>query len=141
MLAHRRGGYEKDKVIQAERETLQGRWKLISFEAEGKEHPIPNDVFVTIDRDKFITELPKGLEGPEVTFSIDPTQKPKAIDFIVKGSAGKDVAMKDIYKLEKDTLTICTTASVGKPVANTERPKEFKTRDGHSIRVYKRVKK
>jgi uncharacterized protein (TIGR03067 family) len=130
---------EKGKVINQEMEKLQGKWKQVSVEINGKEFPVPTNkgVIVTIDGDRWRVDGPDGKS--ESTFSIDPTQNPKAIDriFKSKGEKDNDTVRKCIYKLDKDTLSICRT----KPSDTKERPKEFKTADGEAIFVYKRMEK
>jgi uncharacterized protein (TIGR03067 family) len=126
----------KEKAIQQERERLQGKWKLTSVERDGKARPLGFDFFVVIKNDKWTTEK-KETDVP--TFQIDPTQNPKTIDITMtglKGDGGKDLVEKGIYKLDKDTLTICISEPIGEP-----RPKEFKSTEGHVIRVYKRAEK
>jgi uncharacterized protein (TIGR03067 family) len=77
--------------------------------------------------------------------AVDPTKKPKEIDYVqidgdgdvVTGDDGKPAVEKAIYKLEGDTFTDCFGAAGEK-----ERPKEFKSakENGWTL-VYKRVKK
>jgi uncharacterized protein (TIGR03067 family) len=101
------------------------------------------EVVVTIDGDKWTTV--NRVKTTESTFRIDPTQKPKTLDSIRKATAEveKDVVDKCIYKLDGDTLTVCSgrTPQIGVPFdGKAERPKEFKTVGGGVIVVYKRVK-
>jgi uncharacterized protein (TIGR03067 family) len=137
----------KEKAVKAELEKLKGKWKQFSIETGGKERVLPAipeaEVIVTIDGDKWKTvNIAKTTES---TFRIDPTQTPKSMDCIRKGAAGaeKDVVDKCIYKLDGDTLTICSGhgSRIGVAVDGTaERPKEFKTVGGGQIVVFKRVK-
>jgi uncharacterized protein (TIGR03067 family) len=132
----------KDKAIQQELEKLKGKWKQVSVEMNGQEKPVPTQapaVVVTIDGDKWTSEGPVGKKDSK--FAIDPTQKPKAFDRIhkAKDGKGKDDVDKCIYKLEKDTLTICTARAGLLSPSSDERPKEFKTAEGGTIFVYKRV--
>lgn len=117
-----------EKAIKLEREKLQGRWKLTSIERNGKKGALGFDFFVVIKGDKWTSE---NQEAHEPKFQIDPTQNPKTIDI-----AFKDLGVeKGIYKLDKDTLTICIIDGFG------NRPREFKSTDGHAIRVYQRTEK
>jgi uncharacterized protein (TIGR03067 family) len=140
-------GDAKEKEVKAELEKLKGKWKQVSVETDGKERVLPAtaaaEVVVTIDGDKWKTV--NRVKATESTFSIDPTQTPKSMDRIHKGMAGaeKDVVDKCIYKLDGNTLTVCSgrTPRIGVPLDGTaERPKEFKTVGGGVIVVYKRVK-
>lgn len=137
----------KEKAVKAELEKLRGKWKQVSSEVGGKERAVPDELasktIVTIDGTKWTVEGPEGKK--EVTFSIDPTQNPKTWDRIRKGKddAGKGVVDQCIYKLDGDTLTICSgyTPRPGQQADGTaERPKEFKTTGGGSVVVFKRVK-
>lgn len=139
------GDDAKEKAVKAELEKLRGRWKQVSVEIDGKERAVPAaaEVVVTIDGERWKTVAPREL--PEVTFAIDPTRDPKTFDRIRKGKgdAGKDVVDRCIYRLDGDTLTICSGYTPGGEKAaygTAERPKEFKTAGGGVIFVYKRVK-
>ena len=140
------GDEEKESAVRQEREKLRGKWRQVSVETDGKEMPFPADVLVviTIDGDKWTTKSPRGES--ESTVSIDPTQNPKALDHVRKGKDGKskDFVDKSIYKLDKDTLTIChswASRPAGKKDAPGERPKEFSTTERGTIIVYKRLEK
>jgi uncharacterized protein (TIGR03067 family) len=135
----------KETEVKTELEKLKGKWKQVSVESDGKERPVPDtvQVIVTIDGDKWATSNRATTTG--FTFRIDPTQKPKTIDKIHKATAlgQEDVADKCIYKLDGDTLMICSgrTPQIGVPFdGKAERPKDFTTVGGGMIVIYKRVK-
>ena len=120
----------KEKAIKQEREKLQGKWKLTSVARDGKERAAGFDFFVVIKGDKW--------DDNGTTIQIDPSQNPKRIDLnYKKGPDGQAPFEKGIYKLDKDTLTVC----ICEPIGEVERPKEFKSTEGHVIRVYKRTEK
>jgi uncharacterized protein (TIGR03067 family) len=133
---------EKAKAIEQEQKKLKGRWKQVSVETGGQERAVPDQAapIVTIDGDKWISETRKGKV--ESTFVIDPTQSPKAFDWVRKApdEKAKDVVQKCIYELDKDTLTICTARTgFGAERDAPGRPKEFKTTESGTIFRYKRV--
>ena len=135
---------EKDKAIKQEQEKLQGKWRQVSVETNGEVKELPSgvDVILTIDGDKWTTENRIGTV--ESTVKLDPTQNPKTLDRSRKGKVGKadEPGEKCIYKLDKDTLTICVARTgFEKSDASKERPKEFKTTEGGTIFVYKRLEK
>ena len=135
----------KEKEVKAELEKLKGKWKQYSIETDGKERVLPDrvEVIVTIDGEKWKTV--NRVTETESTFRIDPSEKPKTLDHIFKPAVGteKGRVEKCIYKLDGDTLTICSGESPQIGVAHdgkAERPKEFKTVGGGRIVVFKRVK-
>lgn len=133
---------EKNKAVKEELDKLRGQWKLVSHEFEGKEVTRVFDEFVVIDGDNWTFDVPRvSPRGKrEMTGSLDPTQNPKVLDLVSKPKSAKARALTDkcIYKLDRDTLTICSAQS-NKWDDTKKRPKEFKTTEGGSIWVYQRV--
>src|SRR5262249_14472712 len=126
-------GDEKDDAAKKELKKLEGTWVLTAVEWDG-EKPAPQDVIsdarceLTIQGNKYkngqVGEIYKKGEG---FLRIDPSKKPKTIDY------GRTEAFKpgetryEIYELDGDTLK---TTSVQKDTENIkpeDRPKEFKT--------------
>jgi len=90
--------------------------------------------------------LPSGHPGSEVIggqiyfeakFTIDPTKKPKAIDYTMTEDPTKGKTHLRIYELEGDTVKFCF-AMPGK-----DRPTEFTAKEGsqRTLSVWKRAKK
>jgi uncharacterized protein (TIGR03067 family) len=107
---------------QDELEKLQGPWKVVSLEKDGKKQSedAVKTLKITIKEDKFLFK--EGDKESEATLKIDPAKKPKTIDLVVKeGDALK--TLKGIYQLDGDDLTIC---AAGDP--NGERPTKFATK-------------
>jgi uncharacterized protein (TIGR03067 family) len=66
----------------------------------------------------------------------DPAVSPKAVDLAFTHPVdGRTRTAKGIYEIDGDTLKICE-GGTRKP----ERPTEFKTRVGQTLRVYRRAK-
>jgi uncharacterized protein (TIGR03067 family) len=102
-----------------EQEKLQGTWSIVAGEKDGT----PDE---EIKKDKLVVAaekmtIKKGAGGDEeaVTFTLDPTQKPKQLDIDSKG--GKILA---IYELEGDNLKLCFSRP------GSERPTDFSTKAG-----------
>jgi uncharacterized protein (TIGR03067 family) len=99
---------------------LRGKWRVVRVETRGES--VTDDRLAkfkpsfTIDGDRAILKL--GLE-PEraVRVKIDPTQKPKRIDFV----DDKDRVEAGIYLMEAGLLTVCVGG------AGEERPRQFIT--------------
>src|SRR5205823_15047290 len=67
--------------------------------------------------------------------TVDPSKKPKAIDYVLTGGPDKGKTQLGIYEIEDDTLKTCFAAP-GKP-----RPADFTTATGSSrtLSVWKRT--
>lgn len=117
-------------------EKLQGTWKLVSLEKDGKKQPEDaiKNFKVIIKDDKFI--LKDGNTDYEATIKLDTAKKPKTIDLAVK-DGDKAETKKGIYQLDGDDLKLCVA---GAP--DGERPAEFATKPkaGVGLVVLKREK-
>lgn len=111
---------EKVKKPPADRERIQGRWKVVSLEVDGKMEKKDLGTVMTIDGDKLI--LPD-LGDVKLTLRLAPDQNPKEFD-VLDGEG--NVVLRGIYKLDGDTLTACYPGG-----ANLlKRPKEFSGAEG-----------
>lgn len=110
---------------------LQGGWQVVAVEIGGKALPRDRLPFSKLwIRDDTIVHETRG-HGLYVVFRVHPEQEPKAMD-ILANSYHSDlygVPNSAIYKLERDTLTICRSD-------NEERPKEFVSTPGSRILLY-----
>src|SRR5262249_44452747 len=74
-----------------------------------------------------------GKEELKITYTVDASKTPKAIDMAYKSTTGEAVTWRGIYKFEGDTLTLCR--------AIDKRPEEFKAAEkGMALIVWKRAK-
>src|SRR4051794_3619039 len=104
-------------------EALQGTWTMASLEINGEDVSkeqvqaaklvVEGDRYTPVFDDRTISE----------TFTVDPDQSPKAIDFTYTDGPRKGETVKGIYKLEGDRCVMCRAL-----LAEGERPKEFAAR-------------
>lgn len=116
-------------------EQMQGTWKVVKFEREGKLVPEERikDLRAVIEGDKF--SFVDGKKRAETsTLTLDPSTKPASADLQTTGGQAK--ITRAIYKIEKDTMTICFMLD-GKP----ERPKDFAPNKLTSTIILERLKK
>ena len=116
---------------------LQGEWSLVSGVADGQ--PMPEEMRKQMKRvckgDEATT-----LMGAQVflkaKITIDPSKKPRTIDYQMTEGFTKGKTQLGIYELDGDTFKSC----FGSPGA--ERPTDFTSKpgDGRTLTVWKREK-
>src|SRR5262249_19329256 len=116
--------------------SLDGTWKIKSMTVGGKKEGPPGELLEKmrlVFKDKTLTSKGGPNGDMESTFEIDTSKKPAHIT--VQPPKGEQREMKGIYKLDKDTLTICGTDK-------GERPTEFVSKEDTEIglMVLERVK-
>jgi uncharacterized protein (TIGR03067 family) len=122
-------------AAKKDQEKLQGDWVLASGERDGEQ--LPDDLIKSVKRTVTGDKSMVTRDGQAVatgTFTLDPSKKPKAIDFKLEGT---DQPIHGIYDLDGDTFKLCYAAP------GEERPKEFATKagTGHTLAVWKKAKK
>jgi uncharacterized protein (TIGR03067 family) len=122
-------------AAKKDQEKLQGDWVLASGERDGEQ--LPEDLIKSLKRTVTGDKSVVTRDGQAVatgTFTLDPSKKPKAIDFKLEGM---DQPIHGIYDLDGDTFKLCYAAP------GEERPKEFATKagTGHTLAVWKKAKK
>jgi uncharacterized protein (TIGR03067 family) len=129
------GADDKQADAKKDQEKLQGDWTLQSGERDGQQ--FPEDLVKALKRnitgDKYVITR-DGETLAKGTFTLDPAQKPKAIDIKLEGV---DKPVQGIYELEGDTFKLCYAAP------GEARPKEFATKaeTGLTLAVWKKAKK
>lgn len=126
---------------QADKERLQGTWRLAAVEIDKKPidmQSLKDDKGVMIGTlaikgDSYSFRL--GKDRLEITYKLLPDSTPKAIDLTVTEGPQKGKTYRAIYRLEGDTYTVCRHVDPEK-----ERPTEFATRpdSGLMLVVWKR---
>ncbi len=103
-------------------EKLQGEWVMAALEIDGKAVPEAKlrDTTLTIKDGKYIVTVKDNKH--EVTFTLDPSQKPKAIDMSFPDGTNAPKVAKGIYKIDGDTFVL-----VRAQMPEQARPTEFGT--------------
>ena len=109
---------------KSDQKKIQGKWKMESGQQGGK--PLPEAMVksgtLVVDGNKM--KMAVSVEGQEktheLTFKLDPSQKPRAIDVEINGKPGLG-----IYSLEGDTLKICAAQAGSK-----DRPTDLTAKAG-----------
>lgn len=125
-------------AVKREMTLLEGEWSMVSGEASGMS--MPKEMVKGGKRDAKDGETTITFGGQvyfKAKYTIDPTKKPKAIDYIMTAGPTKGKTHLGIYELDKDTVTFCFAAP-GK-----ERPTEFTAKEGsqRTLSVWKKNKK
>ena len=127
-----------DDAVKKEMAQLEGAWSMVSGEANGVAMPketVASGKRVAKDGETTITF------GEQVyfkaKFTIDPTKKPKAIDYAMTEGPTKGKTHLGIYEVDGDTVKFCFAAP-GK-----DRPTDFTAKEGsqQTLSVWKRDKK
>jgi uncharacterized protein (TIGR03067 family) len=117
---------------------LQGEWSMVSAERDGQ--ALSADIVESAKR------IVKGDEvtillGGQVFFkakvTLDPSKKPRAIDYTLTEGENEGKKQLGIYEIEGDTVKFCSAAP------GTERPTDFTAKEGsnRTLSVWKRDKK
>jgi len=117
---------------------LEGAWSMVSGEANGQAMPkemVRSGKRVAKDGETTITI--GGQVYFKAKFTVDPSKKPKAIDYTMTEGPTKGKTHLGIYELDGDTLKFCFAAP------GNERPTDFTAKEGsqRTLSVWKREKK
>jgi uncharacterized protein (TIGR03067 family) len=137
--APRRAPADDAKEVAAELKALEGTWRVVKLEDDGKEVPAEGiaKVRFTFKGDELEqTEIgSKRTEKLKVSLSLGPN--PKHLTLTPRNGDPEDKVIPAIYKRDGDTLTICGPSTEQKDL---KRPKEFKSVDGVVLLTLERVK-
>jgi uncharacterized protein (TIGR03067 family) len=128
------GGAQDD--LKKEMARLEGEWSMVSGEANG--FAMPKEMLKSGKRVAQDGETTISF-GAQVYFrakyTLDPTKKPRAIDYQMTEGPTKGKTHLGIYELDGDTLRLCFAAP------GRERPTEFTAREGsqRTLSVWKRI--
>jgi uncharacterized protein (TIGR03067 family) len=122
-------------ALAVETARLAGEWSMVSGEFDGQALP---ETFVRsgkrVARGTEVTASFADQVYLKATFTVDPAQKPRSIDYTVIEGTNKGQTLHGIYELDGDTFRSCF-APAGK-----DRPTEFATKagDGRTLTAWKR---
>jgi uncharacterized protein (TIGR03067 family) len=132
------GADDAKDAIKKEMAQLEGEWSMVSAEANGLSLPketVESGKRVAKDGETTITI--GGQVYFKARFTIDPTKKPKAIDYKMTEGPTKGKTHLGIYELDGDTVKFCFAAP------DKDRPTDFTAKEGsqRTLSVWKRDKK
>lgn len=132
------GATGAEDAVTKEMALLEGEWSMVSGEANGLS--MPRETVRSCKRvakDGETTVTVSGQVYLKAKFGIDPTKKPKAIDYTMTDGPTKGKRHLGIYELNEDTVKFCFAAP-GK-----DRPTDFTAKEGsqRTLSVWKRAKK
>ena len=118
-------GAADDDIGKQELKRHQGTW--IATSSTFDDQKAPEEIVRSIKRivtDDHVVWQRDGKQFAGTKIVLDPTKEPNTIDVIPDGGPNRGERILGIYKLDRDTLTICMAAP-GQP-----RPKEFRAEKG-----------
>jgi uncharacterized protein (TIGR03067 family) len=125
----------EDPAVKKDMAKLQGEWSMVSGSADGQPMPEP-----------MVKQMKRVCKGDEATttmgsqlfmkakITLDPSKKPKTIDYQMLDGLTKGKTQLGIYEIDGDTFKSC----FAKPGA--DRPTDFKPGDGRTVSTWKRNK-
>jgi uncharacterized protein (TIGR03067 family) len=115
-------------VTTQELQNLQGTWTVVLSEQNGERRRDLEEVKkmrLRIQGDKWTLDFNNNVgDQRAATMKLDPTQKPKAVDFAFLKGLPVGETIRAIYELKGDDLKFCF------PDESKERPKNFNTTEG-----------
>ena len=126
----------KPDLIKKDMDEIQGTWKLVALEADGKQAPAEIvAVLKLVFRDDTLTFIPGEPSFTNYKFKLDPTTKPASIAVTHADGTNKGETENGIYLLNGDHLKICFGAGAKIPDEFTARAKS-----GQSMYSLERLK-
>ena len=126
------------EAVKKDMRLLEGEWSLVSAERDGQ--MIPEEFAKTgkrVAKDGVTTVSFGDRVLMKAKFTVNPSQKPKTIDYAVTEGDNKGKKQLGIYELKGDTAKFCFAAPGDK------RPTGFSAKEGSgwTLSVWKRKKK
>ena len=135
-IAH--AGPTKEAPSKAEMGRLQGEWSMVMGERGGQK--LPDAIVSTgkrVAKGNNLTVTLGGQTFMKATFTVNPSTKPKSIDYTITEGPDKGKKQLGIYEFKGDTVRFCSS------IPGKARPAQFSTgaEDGRTLSTWKRVKK
>ena len=132
------GADDAPDAVKRDMTLLEGEWSMVSGELSGM--TIPKEMVKggkRVAKDGETTITFNGRINFKAKFTIDPTKKPKTIDYLMTEGPTKGMTHLGIYELDKDTVKFCFAAP------GRERPTDFTAKEGsqQTFSIWKRNKK
>jgi uncharacterized protein (TIGR03067 family) len=121
----------KEDAAAAERKKLEGTWKVVRSEEDGKKSSAQaiKDLKLVFKGNK-VSIRKGGKTSRSYSFTLDPTKKPRQINVTALDGKAKGKTGLGIYELEGDTLKICTDNRAKK------RPTDFNTSEQMRVSLF-----
>ncbi len=125
-------------AVKKDMAQLQGEWAMVSGEIDTQ--AMPADLLKDskrVAKGDETTVTIGGMLFMKAKFTIDPSKKPKTIDYMMTEGLTKGKTQLGIYELDGNTVKFC----FAKP--GQDRPTEFVTKEGsgRTLSMWKREKK
>jgi uncharacterized protein (TIGR03067 family) len=136
-LGYEEADSDSTAAAKVDQQKLQGEWTMASGSADG--YPMPENMRSSARRtckDDVTTVTVGGQLILKAKFKLDPSAKPKTIDYEANDGPTKGKTHLGIYEINGDTVKFC----FGAPGA--ERPTEFNSKAGdqRTLSVWKQAK-
>lgn len=123
------------EAIKKDMALLEGEWTMVSAERAGQ--PLPDDLLKTAKRvakDGETTVTIGGSVFVKAKYTVDPSKKPKTIDYTLTEGTNKGKTQLGIYEFDADTVKFCF-GGIG-----YTRPTDFtaNAESGRTLSVWKR---
>jgi uncharacterized protein (TIGR03067 family) len=124
------------EAVKKEMARFDGEWAMVSGERDAM--ALPDDLVKSAKRvakDGETTVTIGGTTFMKAKYTVDPSKKPKTIDYTLTDGPNKGKKQLGIYEIDGETLKFCSAGP------GAERPTDFTTKadSGRTLSIWKRV--